>query len=352
MRFGKLRIRFALACGIALLYATTCLSAEPNLLQSMERQFQTIVSAVSPSVVEIVATREVRQFRFPSSRSDPFIGKSIPAGHHQNIGSGIVIDSDGHIVTTGAVVADSDRIEVKFACGQRQAATLLGVDRHSDIAILRVAENYPAKTALGDSDQLGAGSWVVTVGCSFGACPTLSFGIVNGFEILSDNQPYEAIQINASVKPGNSGGAVANTSGQIVGVITATLVQAPFPLSSRTGSIFSGQDISFAVPINTVQTIASHIIKHGEVSRGWLGVRVDDLDPNGAQVKSVDRHSPAENAGILQRDIIVDFNGTSVTRYADLLRIVTSSAPNTPVNVTVLRGNERVTLDVVLGTRN
>ena len=221
----------------------------------------------------------------------------------------------------------------------------------------RVEHDYPTQTTLGDSDQLRPGSWVVTVGCSFGACPTLAFGIVNGFEVLSDNPLYEAIQINAPVKPGNSGGAVANTSGQIVGVITATLAQAQ-PLFDnpaerpRHHGIMSGRDISFAIPIKTVQTIASHIIKHGVVSRGWLGVRVDDLDPNGVQTKSVDKNSPAEHAGILPDDIIVNFNGTSVTRYADLLQLVTSSAPNTPVNVTVLRGNERVTLDVVLGARD
>ena len=359
MQLRKLRIAFALGCGIALLYATSCLSAEPNILQAMEREFQTIVNAVTPAVVEVVATDEVNAFRFrPTGRNAPS-GASFATRHRQNIGSGIVIDSDGHIVTTGAVVANADSIEVKFASGQRQSATLLGVDAHSDIAVLRVEKNYPTKTALGDSDQLRAGSWVVTVGCSFGACPTLSFGIVNGLEILSDNAPYEAIQINTSVKPGNSGGAVANTSGQIVGVITAALAQAPLPLKNRSahephrsGGILMGQGISFAIPIKTVQTIASHIIEHGEVARGWLGVWVDELDAKGVRVLRVQAKSPAEDAGILRRDIIVDFNGTPVGTYADLMKLVTSLTPKTPVRVKVLRGNERLALDVVLGAKN
>jgi S1-C subfamily serine protease len=187
----------------------------------------------------------------------------------------------------------------------------------------------------------------------------LSFGIVNGLEVLSDNPHYEAIQINAPVKPGNSGGAVANTSGQIVGVITATLAHTPIAHKNRSSEgpllsnrILSGQDISFAMPIKTVQTIASHIIKHGEMPRGWLGVWVDHHDARGVQVTSVAEKSPAEDAGILRRDIIVDFNGTPIDTYDDLIKLVTSLAPNTPVKVRVLRGNEHLALDAVLGTRD
>ena len=365
MRLRKLRIKLAFGFGIALLCTTSHVVAAQNILQSMEQQFQTIVNAVKPAVVEVIATREVSEVKLDPFFKDAFSGKSVPVRHHQNIGSGILIDSDGHIVTTGAVVANADKIEVKFACGQRQFATLLGLDGYSDIAVLRAEDGYPTKTVLGDSDQLRAGSWVVTVGCSFGACPTLSFGIVNGLEVLSDNPFYEAIQINAPVKPGNSGGAVANTSGQIVGVITATLAQvplppqAPLPLESRSPEqylrsdrILSGQDISFAIPMKTVQTIASHIIKYGEVPRGWLGVSVGDLDARGVQVTSVVEKSPAEDAGILRRDIIVDFNGTPVDTYTNLIRLVTSLAPNTPVKVKVLRGDEHLAFDVVLGTRD
>jgi S1-C subfamily serine protease len=325
----------------------------------MEQQFQTIVNAVKPAVVEVIATREVSEVKLDPFFKDAFSGKSVPVRHHQNIGSGILIDSDGHIVTTGAVVANADKIEVKFACGQRQFATLLGLDGYSDIAVLRAEDGYPTKTVLGDSDQLRAGSWVVTVGCSIGACPTLSFGIVNGLEVLSDNPFYEAIQINAPVKPGNSGGAVANTSGQIVGVITATLAHVPLPHKSRSSEehfpsnrILSGQDISFAIPIKTVQTIANHIIEHGEMPRGWLGVSVGHLDARGVQVKSVVEKSPAEDAGILRQDIILDFNGTPVNTYTDLFRLVTSLTPKTPVKVKVLRGSEHLALDVVLGRRD
>ena len=359
MRLRKLRIKLAIGLGIALLYSTSHLSAEQNILQSMEQQFQSIVNAVKPSVVEVIATRVVSEVRLDPVLKQALSDRSAVVHHHQNIGSGILIDSDGHIVTTGAVVAGADKIEVKFTCGQRQSATLLGVDGYSDIAVLRAKDGYPTETVLGDSDQLRAGSWVVTVGCSYGACPTLSFGIVNGLEVLSDNPYYEAIQINAPVKPGNSGGAVANTSGQIVGIIIATLAHPPIAHKNRSleqpflsNSILSGQDISFALPIKTVQTIASHIMERGEVPRGWLGVSVGHLDARGLLVKSVVNQSPAENAGILQRDIIVDFNGTPVDTFTDLIRLVTSLAPNTPVKVKVLRGDEHLALDVVLGARD
>ena len=359
MRLRKLRIQLIIGVGIALFYSTPHLFAAQNILQSMEQQFQSIVNAVKPSVVEVIATRVVSQVRLDPVLKQALTDNSAVVHHHQNIGSGILIDPDGHIVTTAAVVANADKIEVKFTCGQRQSATLLGVDSYSDIAVLRAEDGYPTSTVLGDSDQLRAGSWVVTVGCSYGACPTLSFGIVNGLEVLSDNPHYEAIQINAPVKPGNSGGAVANTSGQIVGIITATLAHPPIAHRNRSSEppflsskILSGQDISFALPINTVQTIASHIIERGEVRRGWLGVSVGHLDARGLLVTSVLNQSPAEDAGILQRDIIVDFNGTPVNTFTDLIRLVTSLAPNTPVTVNVLRGDEHLALDVILGTRD
>lgn len=359
MRIGMLRIKLIIVLGIALLYSPLDLSAEQNILQSMEQQFQSIVNAVRPSVVEVIATRVVNDPKLGPVLKQTLSGSSAVVHHHQNIGSGILIDSDGHIVTTGAVVADADKIEVKFTCGLLQSATLLGIDGYSNIAVLRAEDGYPTETVLGDSDELRAGSWVVTVGCSYGACPTLSFGIVNGLEVLSDNPHYEAIQINAPVKPGNSGGAVANTSGQIVGLITATLAYPPIAHmnpslqeSLISSNILSGQNISFALPIKTVQTIAKHIMERGEVQRGWLGVSVGHLDARGLLVTSVVHQSPAAHAGILQRDIIVDFNGTPVNTYTDLMRLVTSVAPNTPVKVEVLRDGEHLALDVVLGARD
>ena len=356
MRIRKVRIKLIIVLGIALLYSTSQLFAAQNILQSMEQQFQTIVNSVKPAVVEVTATHVVGEVRLGPVLKEAFRGKSVPIQHHQNIGSGVLIDSDGHIVTTAAVIRNADKIEVKFACGQRQSATLVGIDGYSDIAVLRAEDGYPSETVLGDSDQLRPGSWVVTVGCSYGACPTLSFGIVNGLEILSDKPHYEAIQINAPMKPGNSGGAVANTSGQIVGIITATLDQVPISSKVRSSlgdfqhsRIFSAQDVCFALPIKTVQTIAREIINHGEVRRGWLGVWVDHHDAPGLQVTGVTEKSPAESAGILQRDIIVDFNGTPVNTYTDLMKLVTSAAPNTPVKVNVLRAGEQLALDVVLG---
>lgn len=359
MRIRKLRIKLIIGFGIALLYSIPHLCAAQNILQSMEQQFQTIVNSVKPAVVEVTATHVVGEVRLGPVLKETFRGKSVPIQHHQNIGSGVLIDSDGHIVTTEAVVRNADKIEVTFACGQRQSATLVGIDGYSDIAVLRAENGYPTETVLGDSDQLSPGSWVVTVGCSYGACPTLSFGIVNGLEILSHNPHYEAIQINAPMKPGNSGGAVANMSGEIVGVITATLDQVSLPSMAKSSRgdlqhnrIFSTQDICFALPIKTVQVIAKHIINHGEVPRGWLGVWVHHHEARGVEVTNVAEESPAESAGILLRDIILDFNGTPINTYTDLMRLVASVAPNTPVKVKVLRDGEHLALDVVLGARD
>ena len=162
----------------------------------MEEQFQTILQTVKPAVVEVIATREVREAKLKRERKSPSLMTQTEPVHYQNIGSGIVIDSNGHIVTTGAVVGGTNHIEVAFADGQHQPAKLVGLDRFTDIAVLRVQRGYPPETTIGDSDEIGAGSWVMTVACSYGNCSTLSFGIVNGLEILPDYPFYEAIQIN------------------------------------------------------------------------------------------------------------------------------------------------------------
>ena len=132
---------------------------------------------------------------------------------YENIGSGIIIDAAGHIVTTAGVVENADEIEVVFTNGKRALGTLLGVDPLTDIAVLSVENDNLPQTRIGDSDQIDTGSWVITVGSSYGHSPTLSFGTVSGLEILPDRPFYDAIKINASVNPGNSGGAVVNTSG-------------------------------------------------------------------------------------------------------------------------------------------
>ena len=209
---------------IALFSVCLCSTvAEESVLQSMEREFQAIVKSVQPSVVEVVATCTVTAKKISGRQGALLADDSETVFCYENIGSGIVIDSAGHIVTTAGVVENADGIEVVFSNRERTSGILLGVDTQTDIAVLSVENDNLPQTRIGDSDQIDTGSWVITVGCSYGHSPTLSFGTVSGLEILPDRPFYDAIKINASVNPGNSGGAVVNTSGEIVGVIAAKL---------------------------------------------------------------------------------------------------------------------------------
>ena len=350
--------------------------AEKTVLQLMESEFQAIVQSVKPAVVEVVATFTVpgrqgktRMFPLNSGVSHSFVEDSQETIHYQNIGSGTLIDSGDHIVTTRAVVEGADEIEVIFGNGRRSSAELAGVDPLTDIAVLALKEGYSLRTKIGDSDQIRTGSWVITVGSSFGHSPTLSFGIVSGLEALP-NRPYDAIKVNAAVNPGNSGGAVVNTSGEIIGIITAALAEPYFaplshiPIRSKlsegqlstthavpsAGNVRMENEIGFAIPIKTVQTIAEQLIRDGKVHRGWLGVKIDG-DALGVRVTKVLEETPAQKCGILAQDVITEFEGVPVYSCWELQKLVANSNPNTPVTIKIRRGQQTLKRHVVLGER-
>lgn len=368
---------FSILSGIVLFaMASSFAIAEKNVLKTMEREFQAIVQSVKPAVVEVIASFSVPErqadagiFPLDSGVSRPFAEDSQKSVHFQNIGSGTLIDSEGYIVTTRAVVDGADDIEVVFGNGQRSSAELAGIDRLTDIAVLALKEDYSLQTKIGDSDQVHTGAWVITVGSSFGHAPTLSFGIVSGSETLP-NLPYDAIKVNVAVNPGNSGGAVVNTSGEIIGIITAALAEPYFtPLSNTPsspklpgdqyavsrvrpseGNVWMDSEIGFAIPIKTVKTVADQLIRDGKVRRGWLGVEIlqDDL---GVRINKVLEDTPAQNAGLVAQDIITEFKGVPIHTRWELQKLVANSNPNTPVTIKIQRGKKTLERRVILGER-
>lgn len=350
--------------------------AEKNVLQLMEREFQAIVQSVKPAVVEVVASYTV-----PKRQGEPGIFPLNPDTSHsvaedsqetihiQNIGSGTLIDPDGYIVTTRAVVDGADQIEVVFGNGKRSSAELAGIDPLTDIAVLALKEGYSLQTKIGDSDQIRTGAWVITVGSSFGHAPTLSFGIVSGSETLP-NLPYDAIKVNVAVNPGNSGGAVVNTSGEIIGIITAALAEPYFTPLSHTptmpklpagqlpaaralrseGNVWMDNEIGFAIPIKTVKSVADQLIRDGKVRRGWLGVEIVQ-DGLGVRINKVLEATPAQNAGLLAQDVIAEFKGVPIHTRWELQKLVANSSPNTPVTIKIRRGKKTLERHVILGER-
>ena len=378
-----------------LFYAVAPSIANENVLQMLEKEFQKVVTDTRSAVVKVVATQMIP----PNAEKSVFM--------RQEIGSGIVINSTGHVVTTTFEMETPSKIEIIFNNGAASPAELIGTDTFTDIAVLRVAEaplitlsavrsttsnsttaakqhsapvqrktlttrefKTTAPVKWGDSSKIDTGSWVVTIGSAYGESPIVSFGIVGGWDTLPDQLCGELIKINAAVTPGNSGGAVINTSGEIVGMILAVLAEPPnttnvavdallekeispdiakllvqgFPQESRT------QEITFAMPIETVRGVVEEIIEHGKVARGWLGVEVD-VGESGVFVTEVIEGSPAHKSEILPRDFILEFNEVPVRSYHELLRCVASERPETKIQLKIDRNGTQQNRTVILGER-
>lgn len=343
--------------------------ANENTLQMFEKDFQKIVAGARPVVVKVVATQV-------SSVSLPPNPKRLNLTR-QDIGSGILIDTKGHVVTTTFEMQTLNKIEVVFNDGEVSAAELLGTDTLTDIAVLRATDlplatssKITAKSIMwGESSKIDTGSWTVTIGSSYGHSPIVSFGIVGGWDTLPDRLCGKLIKINAAVTPGNSGGAVVNTSGEIVGMILAVLTE-PTHTNSPTDLRFKQQDdtditpfflqrlplgtrsqeITFAMPIEEVRAVAKEIIQHGKVARGWLGVEVD-LGEFGLYVTRVIEGSPAHKSGLLPKDVILEFDETSVHSYAELLRCVITKRPDTKVELKIDRNGTAQHCTVTLGEK-
>ena len=353
--------------------------ANENVLQRLEKDFQRVVTDARPAVVKVVAT-QVMSVPLPSNTKELALIR-------QNIGSGIVIDTAGHIVTTTFEMGPPSKIEVIFSDKKVFSAKLIGTDIFTDIAVLRIAntprESTPSRDTVeptasnewieltrphkwGDSSKIDTGSWVVTIGSTYGHSPIVSFGIVGGWDTLPNQLCGELIKINAAVTPGNSGGAVVNTSGEVVGMILAVLTE-PTATNSPLDVLFEKQDniditqflarpplaarnqeITFAMPIETVRAVAKEIIEHGKVARGWLGVEVD-VGELGVFVRGVIENSPAHKCGLLPKDLILEFNEVPVHSYDELLKCVVSKRPNTKVQLKIGRNGTEQYSTVILG---
>lgn len=367
-----------------LFYAVPSGFTNENVLQMLEKDFQKVVTNARPVVVKVVATQVMPMPLSSKTKELAFT--------HQNIGSGIVIDDAGHIVTTTFEMETLSKIEVIFKNRIVSPAKLIGIDTLTDIAVLQVADpriehtssrnatkaaaasewielKKPQPLKWGDSSKIDTGSWVVTIGSSYGNSPIVSFGIVGGWDTLPNQLCGELIKINAAVTPGNSGGAVVNTSGEVVGMIFAILTD-PTNANSPADVLFEKQDnidirqflvqppvlgihnqeITFAMPIETVNAVAKEIIEHGKVARGWLGVEVD-VSEFGVFVTGVIENSPAYKGGLLQDDLILEFNKVRVHSYAELLRCVVSKRPNTKVQLKIGRNGTEQYSTVILGEK-
>ena len=322
--------------------------------------FSDLAEKARPGVVNIQVVKKVRnvQFALPDFPGNPF-GENSPFGRffegnppadqkQEGVGSGFVISQEGFILTNNHVVEDAEQIKVKLANGNEYDAKVVGRDPKTDLAVVRIdggKDLHPLP--LGNSGDLKVGSWVVAIGSPFGLEQTVTQGIVSGKGRVIGSGPYDDfIQTDASINPGNSGGPLINMKGEVIGINTAINP--------------SGQGIGFAIPIDMAKSIIPQLEKTGSVTRGWLGVGIQQMTPaleksfglkdkEGVLVSDVFRGGPAERSGIERGDVITQFDGQKVADSRDLSRIVASTPVGKTVNVNLLRDGKAIERTVKVG---
>lgn len=310
-----------------------------------------------PAVVNIFTTKAAKQPSHPLS-NDPMFRRFFGDGFGQDerqfsLGSGVIVSSEGYILTNNHVIEAADEIEVALADGRKVPAKLVGTDPETDLAVVKVdLKNLPSIT-LGRLESTKVGDVVLAIGNPFGVGQTVTMGIVSalGRNHLGINTFENFIQTDAAINPGNSGGALVDTHGNLLGINTA--------IYSRSGGSLG---IGFAIPVTTVKTVMESIIRHGQVVRGWIGVEPQDITPelaesfglqktSGTIIAGVLKGGPADQAGVKPGDILLSVANKPINDTVSMLNLVAQLAPGEKVKVIVMRKSREATLDLTVGKR-
>jgi serine protease Do len=326
--------------------------------------FTALVKKEGPAVINISAVRKIRgESPFQEipglSPNDPFFeffrrfapGEEFPREYRgKSLGSGFIISADGYVLTNAHVVEDAEEVTVKLTDQREFKAKVIGTDRRSDIAVLKIPAKDLPVVNIGDSSRLEVGEWVVAIGSPFGFTNSVSQGIVSA---KGRNLPGEDIvpfiQTDVPVNPGNSGGPLFNMNGEVVGINSQ--------IYSRSGGYMG---LSFAIPIDLAIKVKDELLKHGSVRRGRLGITIQSVGPEhaksfglqkagGALVTSVEKDGPADRAGVQIGDIILKFDGKDMADTDDLVRAVANSAPGSSAKLQVWRNGESREMSIRLG---
>lgn len=333
--------------------------------------FTDLAEKLSPTVVNIYTTQTVEVsspshgFSLPDQMEIPepfrrFFNLPESPGHGQSpkrkmertsLGSGVIVTSDGYIITNNHVVAEADEINVTLSTFEEYEATIIGRDPKSDVALIKIKPKKDLPfVKFGNSDDLRVGEWVLAIGNPFGLQKTVTAGIVSAKGRSINNESYgNFIQTDASINPGNSGGPLFNLKGEMVGVNTA--------IFSRTGGNIG---IGFAIPVNMAKNVFAQLKEHGKVTRGWLGVMIQqvtaelaenfNLDrPIGALVGQVIPDSPAEKAGLKAGDVITTYEGQEVSQMSMLPAMVANTSVGTKAKVELIRDGKKMKITVEIG---
>lgn len=333
-----------------------------NAAKQMSQAFVEVSKRVTPSIVMIV-NQEKLQNALGDGFSDQFFGDDFmrrffdinPQQREQiqkTLGSGVVVSSDGYIVTNNHVVENSTKLQVTLPDGRRVAAKIIGTDPKTDLALVKVNADHLTPLSFADYNQIEVGEWVLAIGSPFGEAlhSTVTAGIISakGRNNVGIADYEDFLQTDAAINPGNSGGALVDLDGKLIGINTAIL--------SNTGS---NSGIGFAIPVSIVQNVISQLKANGHVVRGYMGVVIQDLTPElqatlklgnteGAVISTVEKNSPAQKAGLKPYDVIVSVDGHVVHSNAEVRNFISSLKPGSNAKLGVIRDGKQMTVEVML----
>ena len=345
-----------------LIPAYVCAVSLPDFTELAETQGKTVVNITSiknaptpsgntpPFPYDEQLQEFFKRFGIPGLPGMPPNGNAPREKQVMGTGSGFIINSKGIVITNAHVVNDADTVIVKLNDQKEIQAEVLGIDKRTDVAVLKIkADNLP-QVKIGDPGKLKVGEWVAAIGSPFGLESTMTVGVVSA---LGRNLPQENyvpfIQTDVAINPGNSGGPLFNTSGEVVGINSQ--------IYSRTGGYMG---LSFAIPIDVAINVAEQLESDGKVSRGWLGIAIQEISKElsesfnmkstqGALVAGVEKESPADKGGLKPGDVILKFGVNDIKISSDLPKFVSSTKPGSKISLNILRQGKEKQLDITIG---
>jgi serine protease Do len=347
MTRAVLALAFALAAALGLLLGLAAGGRPPGpavVGASGPPSFAEIAERVNPSVVNVTVIEERMPADHPALDTD-----ALPGVPRRGEGSGFIVDSSGYILTNHHVVAQPDRIRVRLADKRELPATLVGSDPSTDIALLKVSANNLPALPLGDSDRLRVGEWVCAIGNPYRFDHSVTVGVVSSKGRKIYDPSFDAyIQTDAAINPGNSGGPLVNAAGEAIGISSAVSLQ--------------GQGIGFAVPSNVAKDVLRQLKTRGHVSRGYLGIQLQELDADlarllgvtgtsGAMILDVVEGNAGEAAGLRRYDVVTAVSGTAIQDGDHLVRVIAAQPPGSEVALSVVRDRKPITLTAKLSER-
>ena len=319
---------------------------------AIPNSFAPLVKAERKKIVHLTVSSKV----VASSRQiDPFFDRlfpDMPKERKQSaLGSGFIISADGYIVTNNHVIEKADKIEVILFNEEKYEGKLIGKDSQTDLALIKIDGKNLPHVSLGDSNILNVGDWVIAIGNPLGLDHSVTAGILSAKnrDIFSGTAYGQFFQTDAAINPGNSGGPLFNMKGEVIGINTAIIA--------------GGQGLGFAIPINLAKNVIKQLKKFGKVVRGWFGVAIQDVSielaesyglPKGSRgvaIAEVGKDSPAGKAGLLEDDVLLEFEGSPLSKTTELQRYVAETVPGNTIKVKVFRDGKILTLEVTVGLK-